>query len=171
MMKKSSDKRVGVPLTVNISDGFWGIMAPCSKALASVNNNSSSRGISWGRFVGPQCLLGKVENSIDVWWARCLQPDEDIWSLNVCWRYLIWARIGWDQSRRQSRICGNRKKELTQDQRLLIIFGLRTTSVGGIWLGLVSVHDIWSWLTSVEDVNALAEVLRGLQPCGCVGGR
>ena len=39
MMKKASDKSVGGPTIVNISDGFRGVMVPVSKALALVGNN------------------------------------------------------------------------------------------------------------------------------------
>ena len=46
MMGKATDERVIVPPTVNISDGFGGVMMLGSKSLASVDNNSSSRGDS-----------------------------------------------------------------------------------------------------------------------------
>ena len=49
-MEKASDNRVGGPPGVNISDGFGGVAAPVSKALALVDNNSSSRGVSWRQF-------------------------------------------------------------------------------------------------------------------------
>ena len=39
MMKKSSNKRVGGPPTVNISDDFRGVTAPGSKALAFFDDN------------------------------------------------------------------------------------------------------------------------------------
>ena len=47
MMEKASNKRVGGSLGVNISDGFGGVTAARLKALASVDNNSSSRGVGW----------------------------------------------------------------------------------------------------------------------------
>ena len=52
-----------------------------------------------------------------------------------------------------------------------MIFGLRPTSVGEVWLGTVSVQDIWSGSISVEEVDAPTEVLEGRQPCGYIGGR
>ena len=63
------------------------------------------------------------------------------------------------------------KKELTQDKIMLMIFGPRPTSVGGVWSGTVWVQDIWSGSTSVEDLDALTKVSGGLQPYGYVGGR
>ena len=44
MMEKSYNECVGGPTGVNIPDDFGGVMAPGSKALALVDNNSSSRG-------------------------------------------------------------------------------------------------------------------------------
>ena len=132
---------------------LWGVAAPGSKALALVDDNSSSRGVGWRRFMGPRCLLGKVGHSLGVWRERRLQPDEYRWRLDVCWRYLVEAPIGWDQSRRQSGSYGGGKKEFTRDERLLMIFGPRPTSVGEIWSGRVSIQDIWSGLKSVEDVD------------------
>ena len=58
-MYKTSNYRVKGPPSVNISDGFGGVMAPGSKALALVDNNSSSHSDGWGQFVGPQRLFGK----------------------------------------------------------------------------------------------------------------
>ena len=121
--------------------------------------------------MGPRCLLGKVRHSLGVWRAKCSQPDGYSQSPDVCWRYLVGAWIGWDQSRRRSRICGGRKKQLTQDQCLLDIFGLRLKSVGKVWSGPVLVQDIWSGSTLVEDVDAPTEVPGGLLPCDYVGGQ
>ena len=95
MMKKSSNERAGGPPGVNISDGFGGVTASGSKALALVENNSSSHGGGWRQFVGPRRLLGKVGNSLGVWRARCPKPDGDCRSPNVCRRYLVGARISW----------------------------------------------------------------------------
>ena len=63
MMEKVSDKHFGGPPSVNISDGFGGVAAMGSKALASVDNDSSSHGVGWGIFVGTMCLLSKVRHS------------------------------------------------------------------------------------------------------------
>ena len=81
---------------------------------------------------------------------RCSQPDGDRWSLDVCWRYLVEDQIGWDQSRRRSGSCGGGKKELTWDQRLLIIFGPSPTPLEEVWLGPVLVQNIWSGSTPVD---------------------
>ena len=170
-MKKAFDERVGGPPTVNISGRFWEFMALGSKSLALVDNNSSSRGGGCRRFVGPRCLLGKVGHSLDVWQARCLQPDEDCWIPDVCWRYLVGSQIGWDQSRRRIGSCGGGKKQLTWDQRLLEIFIPRLTDFGEVWLGPVSVQGIWSGSTSVEDVNAPTEVSGGIRHCDYTGGQ
>ena len=71
MMKKASDKRVGGPPTVNISDVFGGVVALGLKSLASVDDEGLSCGGGWRRFMGPWCLLGKVGHSLGVWRARC----------------------------------------------------------------------------------------------------
>ena len=144
MTRKTSDERVWGPPTVNISDGLGGVMAPGSKALALVDNNSLSCGVGWRRFVGLRCLLGKVGHSIGVWQGRCLQPDGDCWSLNICWRYLFGDWIGWDWLQGRSGICGGRKKYLTRDQCQLMIFGPKPTSIREVWSGTVLVQDIWS---------------------------
>ena len=65
-MYKTSNYRVKGPPSVNISDGFGGVMAPGSKALALVDNNSLSRSAGWGQFVGPRRLLEKVGYSLGV---------------------------------------------------------------------------------------------------------
>ena len=161
-MKKASDKRVGGPPTVNISDVFGGVVALGLKSLASVDDEGLSCGGGWRRFMGPWCLLGKVGHSLGVWRARCSQPDGDRWIPAVYWRYLVWARVGWDRSQRRTGSCSSGKKQLTQDQRLLEIFGLRPTSVGDFWSGPMVVQDIWSGLTSVEYADALNEVPVGL---------
>ena len=83
-MEKTSNECVGGPLGVNISDGFRGVTAPGSKSLASVENNSSSHGVSWRLFVGPQCLLGKVRHILGVWQERYSHPDEDCWIPDFC---------------------------------------------------------------------------------------
>ena len=103
-------------------------------------------------------MLGKVGHSLIVWQARCLQPDGDRWSPEVCWGYLVGAWISCYQSRRRSGRCGSGKKQLTLDQLMLEILGLRPKSVGGVWFGPVSVHDIWSVSMSVEDVDAPTKV-------------
>ena len=59
---------------------------------------------------------------------------------------------------------------MTRDECLLMIFGLKTTYVGEVCSGLMSVQNIWSVLTSVEDVDVPAKVPGGLQPCGYIGG-
>ena len=69
-------------------------MAPGLKALASVDDHSLSCYGGWRRFVGSQCLLGKVGHIIGIWRARCSQPDGDHWIPDVCWRYLVGDRIG-----------------------------------------------------------------------------
>ena len=66
MMKKASEKRVGGPPTVNVSDNSGGLPAPGSKALALVDNVSSSCGGGWRRFVPQMCMLGKVGQSLGV---------------------------------------------------------------------------------------------------------
>ena len=114
-----------------------------SKSLVSVDDDSSSHSVGWGRFVGPLCMLSKVRHSLGVWQVRCSQPDGDRLSLDVCWRYLVEAPIGWDQSRLQSGSCGGGKKELNQDICLLMIFSPRPKSVREVWSGTVSVQDIW----------------------------
>ena len=130
-----------------------GFTATGLKTLALVHNIQLSHGVGWIQFVGPLCLLSKVRHSLGVWRVRCSQPDGYCWSLDVCWKYLVEAPIGWDQSRRQSGSYGGGKKEFTRDERLLMIFGPRPTSVGEIWSGRVSIQDIWSGLKSVEDVD------------------
>ena len=77
MMKEASNEHFGGPLRVNILDGFGGVTAPGSKALAFVDNNSSSCGGGWRQFVEPRRLLGEVGHSLSVWQARCSQPDID----------------------------------------------------------------------------------------------
>ena len=67
MMDKASNKRVGGPPGVNISDGFGGVMAPGSKALASVDNNSSGTGGNWRQLVVLQLLLNKFGHKLGVW--------------------------------------------------------------------------------------------------------
>ena len=119
--------------------------------------------------MGTQRLLGKFGHSLSVLRARCSQPDGDSWIPNVCWRYLVRAWIGWDQSWRQNGSFGGKKRKLTQDQRLLDIFGPRSTSVGEVLSGPVSVQDIWSVLTSVEDVDDPVEVPVGIRTCDYVG--
>ena len=69
-MEKVSDEHVGGPPSVNISYGFGGVAAIFSKALALVEDNSSSHGVGWEIFVGPRCLLSKVRHSIGVWRVR-----------------------------------------------------------------------------------------------------
>ena len=76
-----------------------GVVAPGYKSLVVVDNNLSSRGVGWRRFMGPWCLLGKVGHSLDVWQARCLKPYGDCCSPAVCLGHLVGARIGWDRSR------------------------------------------------------------------------
>ena len=46
-MEKASNKRVGGPSKVNVSDGYGGVTAPSSKSLALVDNNSSSSRGGW----------------------------------------------------------------------------------------------------------------------------
>ena len=150
---------------------LWGVAAPGSKALATIDDNSLSRGVGWRQFVGPRCLLEKVGNSLGVWRARCSQPDGDQGSLDDCWRYLSEAPIRWDRSRHRSGSCGSGKKVLTRDQGLLVVFGPSPTSVGKVGSRPVSVQYIWLVSASVEEVDAPTEVLGGRQPCGCVGGR
>ena len=53
-------------------------MAPGSKALALVEDNSSSRSVGWRRFVGLWCLLENFGNILGVWRTRCSQPDGDV---------------------------------------------------------------------------------------------
>ena len=84
IIKKSSDERVTGPLGVNISDGLGKVMAPGLKDLELVDNNSLSRGSGWRQFVGPQCPLEKVGHSICVWQLRCLKPDGECGSPEVC---------------------------------------------------------------------------------------
>ena len=52
MTKKASNERFGGPTGVNISDGFGGVTALGLKALALVDNDSSSCGGGWRQFVG-----------------------------------------------------------------------------------------------------------------------
>ena len=137
-------------------------MAPGSKSLASVDNNSLSRNSGWRQFLGPWCLLGKVGHSIRVWRAKCLQPYGNRWIPDVCWRYLVGARIGWDRSRRQIGRCDDGKKKLTWDQHLLEIFSPRPTYIVEIWSRIVLVQGIWSVSTSVEDIDAPTKVPRGI---------
>ena len=118
--------------------------------------------------MGPRCLLGKVRHNLGVSRARCSQPDGDSCSPDICCRYLVGAWIGWYQSRCWSGNCGGKKKQLTRDQRLLMIFFPRPTSVGGVWLGPVSVQDIWSRYKSVEDIDDLNNIPGGIRPCGYV---
>ena len=108
-------------------------MAPGLKALASIDDYSLSHGVGWRRFMGPRCLLDKVKNSLSVWRVRFSHHDVDWGNLGICWRYLVEATIGWDQSRHQSGICSGGKKGLTQEQVLLVIFEPRPTSVGEVW--------------------------------------
>ena len=54
---------------------------------------------------------------------------------------------------------------------MLMIFGPNPTSVGEVWLGMVSVQDILSGLASVEHISAPTKVLGGRRPCGFLGGR
>ena len=128
-MKKASEKRVRGPLKVNISDGFGGVTVLVPKSLTLVDNHSLSRGGGWRQFLVPRCLLGKVRQSPSVCQSRCLKPDEDCQSPGVCWRYLVGDRIGCDWPRSQSGSCCGRKKQLTQYQGLLEIFGVGPTFV------------------------------------------
>ena len=141
-MKKASEKRVRGPLKANISDGFRGVTALVPKSLALVENYSLSRGSSWRQFLLLLCLLGKVRQSPSVCQSRCLKPDEDRKSPGVCWRYLVGARIGCDWSRRQSGSCCGRKKQLTQYQGLLEIFGVGPKFLWEFWSRHMSVQDI-----------------------------
>ena len=102
---------------------LWGVVAPVLKALAWVEYNSSSCGVYCRLFVGPRYLLENVGNSLGVWQTRCLQPDGDWWSLDVCWRYLVEAPIGWKRLRPRSGSCGVQKK----------IIDPRWTPVDDIW--------------------------------------
>ena len=159
MMEKVSYERVrGLP-GVNISDGFRGVKTPVSKSLESVDNNSSICGSSWRQFVGPRRLLGKVGHRLGVWRESCSQPGRYCQIPNVCWKCLVGAWIGWDKSQYWSGGCCGGKKLLTQDQRLLEIFGPIPMYVGEVWLGHVLVHYIWLVLTSVENVDAQIKVL------------
>ena len=84
MVEKSSNKCVGGPPGVNISDGFRGVVAPILKALVLVENNASSHGGSWRKFVGPQHLLGKVSHSLGIWQGRCSKTDGSCWRPDFC---------------------------------------------------------------------------------------
>ena len=77
MMEKSYNECVGGPTGVNIPDDFEGVMAPGSKALASVHNSSSSRGGGWRKLVGPRYLLEKDGHSSKVLatWRTSLDPQ------------------------------------------------------------------------------------------------
>ena len=66
IMGKASDERVGGPPKVNISYSFGGVMVPGSKALASVDNNSSIHGSGWRQLVGLRRLLEKVGHRLRV---------------------------------------------------------------------------------------------------------
>ena len=141
--KGDYDECVRGPPGANIVDGPWGVMAQGTKALALVANISGGRGDGWVQFVGPQRLLGKVGRNLGVWQGRCLWPDGDYGSFNVCWRYSVRDYIGWDWPRRRRGICGIRKRLLDWDWRLLEIFGLIPTSIRDIWSGPMLVWDIW----------------------------
>ena len=65
-LKGASNERVGGPPGANISDSPGGVAAPGSKALASVDDIAESRGCSWGQFMGPRRLLGKVGRGLGV---------------------------------------------------------------------------------------------------------
>ena len=71
MMKKASGESVIGSPTVNISNDFGGVTAMGSKALASVDNNSSSHGGDWRQFLGLQRLLRKFGYILGVWQVRC----------------------------------------------------------------------------------------------------
>ena len=170
-IEKSLQKMCQITTDSEYIRQFQGVAVPGSKSLVLVDNNLSSRGVGWRRFMGLRFLLETFGNSLGIWRSRCSQPNGDRESLDVCWRYLVEAPIGWDQSRLRIRRCGGGKKELSWDQGLFIIFGPKPKSVREVWLGLVLVQDIWSILASVEDVDAPTEVPGGQRPYECVCGR
>ena len=153
-IEKSLQKMCQITTDSEYIRQFQGVAVPGSKSLVLVDNNLSSRGVGWRRFMGPRCLLGKVGYNLGVWQARCSQPDGDRWSLDFCWRYLVDSPIGWEQSRCRSGSYSGGKNELTQYKRLLMTFCPRPRSVEEVWSRPMLVQDIWSGLTSVEDVDA-----------------